>query len=521
MQRFFNKNLFFQFCFLIAINIAANLNAQSIPFNRLTTNDGLSNNYVYDLLQDHLGFLWFATDDGLNRFDGYEFKIFRNNPSDKNSLSDNSIWTITEDRVGKLWMGTKNGFINCYDPVFNKFTHWQIKSDITKENPITTIYIDSKDSIWIGTYRSGVYKLNPATGKTARWYHNPNDSTTISNNYISSIIEDESGNIWIGTFNGLNKLNPKTSLTKFKHYFKSIENNNSLSDNLIWAITPSQFEKNKLWIGTANGLTILSRAPELFTQVKIPNPDKLQFGTSCAFVLEEHVDEDRILWINSYSGLIRYNITKNIFNRFLYDKNDSHSLISNQVNDVIKDRSGVLWIATHNGLNYFSDKNIKFNNTQPFADNYFNSGELNKLNIKAIAQTQNGSLWFGTDNGLFKSNDTNKNSAPSKNRKLASENIWALSAGANNDLWVGTYGFGLLHYSYNTNQLSQINVIDNIIQSSSRDFVKSLLVDNKNNVWVGYWGVGLARLNTTTNKVNHWHHFTDKPNSLSHMMMFG
>ncbi len=513
MQYLYKKNIFFLFSFMIAIT---NVYSQSIPFNRLTTSNGLSNNYVYDLLQDRLGFLWFATDDGLNRFDGYEFKVYRNHPDDKNSISDNSIWTLTEDSEGKIWMGTKNGFVNCYDPVHDKFISWQIKSDITKENPITTIYIDSKDSIWIGTYRSGVCLLNPATGKTTHWYYIPNDSTSISNNYISSIVDDDFGNIWIGTFNGLNKFNPNKPITNFTHYFNVKANNNSLSDNLIWAISESNFNNNTLWIGTAGGLTKLNTQTESFTQIEIPNPDNLQFGMSTAFVLEDFVNNDQIIWSSSYAGLIRHNITKNIFNRFLYDKDNSHSLVSNQINNILIDRSGVLWVATHNGLCYFTNQNIKFNNPQHFLDNYFNSGELNKHNIKAIAQTPDGQLWFGTDNGLYQSNKSDKNFAPKKNTKLVNENIWTLAAGDDNDLWVGTYGYGLLRLNYKTNQLLKTNVIDGITQSSSRNFIKSLLVDNKKNVWIGYWGVGLARLNLTTSKINYWHHLTDKPNSLSH-----
>ena len=215
-----NKINLICFCFLIIIALQINLFPQSIPFNRLTTDDGLSNNYVYDLIQDKSGFLWFATDDGLNRYDGYEFKVYRNDPENKNSISDNSIWVIEEDRSGKIWMGTKNGFVNCYDPVLDRFTYWEIKSDITKENPITAIFIDSKDSIWIGTYRSGIYKLNPKTGTTTNWLHNANDSSSISNNFVSSIIEDNAGNIWISTYNGLNKLNPNETSGKFTHYYK-------------------------------------------------------------------------------------------------------------------------------------------------------------------------------------------------------------------------------------------------------------------------------------------------------------
>ncbi len=514
MQYIINKNIFFAFCFIIAISFSFNSNAQSVPFNRLTTDDGLSNNYVYDMLQDRLGFMWFATDDGLNRFDGYEFKVFRNNANDKNSISDNSVWTLAEDRFGKIWMGTKNGFVNCYDPVLDKFTHWQIKSEITKENPITTIYIDSKDSIWIGTYRSGVYKLNPTTGKSVRWYHNPNDSTTISNNYISSIAEDKAGNLWIGTFNGLNKFNNQKFPNIFKHYFHDENNKIGITNNLIWAITPSRFNKDIIWIGTANGMTKLNTRTKVFEQIEIPNPDKLQFGTGTAFVFEELVDNDKIIWINSYAGLLRYNVSKNIFNRFLNDKDNPLSLVSNQLNNIIKDRSGVLWVATHNGLSYFSEKNIKFNSLLPFEEKNFRIGELGRLNTKAIAQTSDGELWFGTETGLY---SLNKYFRIDSNPNLSAKNIWSLAvSGSSDDLWIGTYGHGLFRLNYKTNRVSKINSMDDLIRSSSRDFIKSILIDNKSNIWIGYWGVGLARLNESANKIDYWNHKTNDQFSLSH-----
>ena len=187
--KYFNLLLIFVF-----INLQLIVNAQSISFNRLSTNNGLSNNYVSNLIQDRLGFLWFATDDGLNRFDGYDFKVFRNNPSDKSSISDNSTFAITEDDSGRIWIGTKIGYLNCYDPILDKFTYWKIESEITKDNSITNIHIDKKFNVWIGTYRSGLYKLDTKTGKTLNWTHKKDDPKSLSNNYISSIVEDDFGN---------------------------------------------------------------------------------------------------------------------------------------------------------------------------------------------------------------------------------------------------------------------------------------------------------------------------------------
>ncbi len=128
--------------FVIGFLLTTVVFSQSIYFNHLTTEDGLSNNIVFDLIQDRFGFLWFATDDGLNRFDGYDFKIFRHDPANQKSLSDNSVWALREDKKGKIWIGTKNGWLNCYDPVSDEFRKWKLESDILKENAITFIYED-------------------------------------------------------------------------------------------------------------------------------------------------------------------------------------------------------------------------------------------------------------------------------------------------------------------------------------------------------------------------------------------
>lgn len=139
--------------------------SQNIPFKHLIIEDGLSNNQIFDIIQDKTGFIWLATDDGLNRFDGYNFKIYRKIPNDPTSLSDNSIWTLYEDKTGFIWIGTKSGELNRYDPKTNKFIHWEIKSEFVKENSITAIYEDRFGAIWVGTYKSGLYRFDPVTEK--------------------------------------------------------------------------------------------------------------------------------------------------------------------------------------------------------------------------------------------------------------------------------------------------------------------------------------------------------------------
>lgn len=496
--------------------LSINLLSQTINFHHLTTNDGLSNNSVTDLYQDRKGFLWFATDDGLNRFDGYNFKVYRHNPEDESSISDNTVLSFSEDAKGNLWIGTKNGFINKYDPILDKFTKWEIRSDGTKENPINVIYIDKSNFVWMGTYRSGLYRLDPSTGNIDRWTMEANDPDAISNNYVSSIVEDEFGNFWIGTFYGLNKLNLQRSKTIFDKYFFEKDNANSLTDNLIWSITQSITDKNKFYIGTSNGITELNAAQNKFVRIKIENPWNLQFGTGSGVVLEEIINGEQILWTNSYAGLIRLNRTQDKLVRYLPDKFNPNSIASYQVNKMIKDKSGVLWLATNKGLSFFSQKNNKINNSFHLHQFDFNSQKLNSQNTTAFLKTKNNLLFIGTDNGLYYSKANTPAGQLIKHSNLSKETIWSFAEDKNNSIWIGTYGNGLYKLNPTTNITEKIEPLKNIVRSNSRDFIKSLLVDSHNNLWIGTWGVGLAKFNLTSNEVKHFHHLIDNHSSISH-----
>jgi len=164
---------------------------QNISFKQITTDNGLSNNKIHDIIQDNTGFIWLATDDGLNRFDGYNFKVFCNKTNDKSSLSNNSVWALYEDQSGFIWIGTKSRELNWYDPNTDKFTSWEIKSEVVKKNSIKSIYEDSRGAIWIGTYKSGLYHFDPVTEKIENWRNDPNNNSSFFTNYIRYNTDDE------------------------------------------------------------------------------------------------------------------------------------------------------------------------------------------------------------------------------------------------------------------------------------------------------------------------------------------
>lgn len=490
--------------------------SQSISFNHLSTANGLSNNSVNDIIQDRTGFIWLATDDGLNRYDGYEFKVFIHDKENENSLSDNSLLSLMLDNNNNLWIGTGSGWLNSYDPVKNKFFKWKIESELIEENSITFLYEDSRQKIWIGTYRSGVYRLDRLTGKLDHWESKSEDSTTLSHNYISSILEDNEGNIWIGTYYGLSKFDPSREQDGFKRFYRKSNPSQHVTDNIIWSLSRSENNPNQIWIGTANGLLNYNTSDKSFTEYLIPNPDNFQFGISAGSVIEEMHSGELILWIDSYAGLNRFNLSSGEFIRFVSDENNQNSLASNQIHKMIKDRSGVFWFATNNGLCYFSAKSLRFNDLVSGKFKIINYELIKNKNVNTVTKTSDGKLWFGTNEGLICAINENGRTLFSKIPGSEELNVWSLSPGISNDLWIGTYGSGLYYLDVLTGRIKSFQLFGKGLYPESVKYNKSVYCDKNGYIWIGYWGYGLVSYDSNSGDLKVWQNDHKNPKSLSH-----
>jgi len=454
--RHFYRLCLFSLFMLSGINLFAQ--NENLVFERLNTSHGLSNNEVREVFQDSKGYLWVCTADGLNKYDGYNFTVYRHNPQDTNSISNNSVWDILEDKSGNLWIGTDDGlnYLNLDKEVFRTFNYSDVQGAWT--NSSITLYEDDEENIWFGTVTQGISKFNPKTEKfihflpdsanlegansnAAVWIlkdsikkdrfwlgmwqsgfysydiitnefvkykYDPKQPGNLTNDEIRALFQDKNGIVWIGTKGGgLNRFDPNTE--KFTH-FKN-DSKNSLSNNYVEAIYEDPQEEGNLWIGTQDGLNKFDTKLSSFS---VNKSDVNNHGTlSSDFVQVIYKDRSGVMWVGTETGgLNKIDPGRVPFRHQISAAENPDGLNSNDVFGIVKSavKKDVLWIGTYGGgLNKFDrDKNI----FTYFKHNPSNSVGISSDNIRSLYEDPDEAgdvLWVGTGNGGLNRFDIKKN----------------------------------------------------------------------------------------------------------------
>jgi ligand-binding sensor domain-containing protein len=385
-------------------------------FDRISTESGLSGNSVNYIYQDHRGFMWFATDDGLNKYDGDLFTVYQHHPLDSTTLSDNRIKTIYEDRRGSLWIGTMNG-LNRLDRLNNKFIryyHRPENSSSLSHNDIRAIAEDADGYLWIATKGGGVnctlenltaledlspnqppkrplpahplrflqYKFDPADP-----LHSPGD------NNVEKLLQDAVGGFWIGTDNGLTRMERDSpGNIRFYTYRRRPGDPHSLINSDVESLYEDR--SGALWIGTRQGLSRFHRSTGKFTRY-IPFPENpASTGNFIWAILE---DKNGTFWIGTVNGLAQLDRQKGNFDFSYYHPLNESSISYNVINHIFEDRAGVVWIATDGGgINKLNRRKSEFRHYKRHAaDSISVFGNI----VSAIYETADSVLWIGTVNG--------------------------------------------------------------------------------------------------------------------------
>ena len=501
----------------------------------LTLNDGLSQSNVKCIVKDRMGYLWFATDDGLNKYDGYNFTVYKHDPKDSRSIKGNNIETLFEDHTGNLWIGTGNGLC-LYDRNHDSF----INLVANKNNPtalsnddVLSFYEDEQQNIWIGTY-SGLDLLNRKTLTFKHFFYRKNQDY-LSNHHINAIAGDGHGNLLLGTEGGLivfnssngsynqfihdrnkpnsiisNKIHSLLNISRrivvgtdsgldvfdevrgiFSHFKHTDHDINSIVNNNVFSLTSAG--NNRVWAGTEKGLDQLDMRTGIFTHYKDQKNNKeLSIGSILC--------RDNILWLGTYNaGIIKYDNNISSFAHYYRHSDSPGELTDNGINAFAEADNG-FWIGTDGGgLNFFNSASRKFSHNEKWVQ-----GE----SILCLLRDSRNNLWIGTyDKGLDvlgPKGDTKAHfSAGNKPDEISNTAVFALMEDRAGDIWAGIDGGGLnvIHngkiiHRYRYNSSDTINCLSN-------NDVRAICRDKENNIWVGTFD-GLNRLDQATNKFQHY-----------------
>lgn len=481
-----NKNIYKILCvFVITFILLMNINFNSyalinddknINFKKVTTEDGLSQISAQYIFQDSKGYMWIGTADGLNKYNGKKFEVFKYRENKENSISSNYISAINEDNEGNIWVGTSRG-LNKINTATNEIKTYMPGIDecnLSNYN-ITEILVDSKGDIYIAT-EDGLNLYNKDEDKFKRLYNSRDKRYSLSSQFIYSIAKDYEGNMWVGTDNGLNKI-PRDSNKITKFY--SNESNNSISDNFIYKIYADN--SNNLWIGTYNGglnkLNLKTNEIEVFKNN--PNDDSSLAGNSVSYILKNSRNE---LWIGTNNGLSKFDEKEKKFVNYRSKIYDPQTLVNDNVLSLFEDKSGTMWVGTYGGISLFSSQNV-FKN---YKHDPFDEDSLSENMISGIYEDDDGELWVGTVNKGINIIDKNNKITKFKsldNKDILKQNNIRDIIGINNEIWIATE-LGLVKYDKDTNETTIYINKDNNNSLISND-VRSLYIDDEGILWIG------------------------------------
>ncbi|HNB70204.1 MAG TPA: two-component regulator propeller domain-containing protein [Acidobacteriota bacterium] len=470
-----------------------------VKFHHLSIEQGLSQSSILCIWQDQQGFLWFGTQDGLNRYDGYTFLVYRNDPQLLTTLSSNRVGTLFQDQSKQLWVGTNNG-LNRFDPstgTFTRFLNQPQDPTTVSSNRISAICEDQTGRLWIGTADQGLNCLNPTTG-FKRFQHQPHNANSLSGDQITALFCDRAGVLWIGTAqDGLNRFDPTTG-----NFIRVPINSQNPSENISGQIRViSEDQTGALWVGTADqGLFQIDRTTGTTTHFfnDPANPLSLSNNSVRALLL----DRKGAVWIGTDTGLNRFDPSSRTFSRFVNDPRNLLSLSHNDIRSVYEDQAGSLWVGTLGG-----GVNRLDQTTRTFV-HYFHDPRspqsLGHNGVRALYADAEGIVWIGTNGGgldrLDRATGTIRHftSLSGQSTSLSSNRVWSICPDKSGDLWVGTLGGGLNRFNRKTETALHYTSDPANPTTLSHNNVVALCPSRKGGIWVGTTGGGLNYLEPDT-----------------------
>ncbi len=514
-------------------------------------NNGMSQGTVNCIVQDKYGYIWLGTQDGLNKFDGLNFTIYKNDPNVRTSISDNFITSIAEDYNGDLWIGTRSGGLNRYDIKTGLFETFKVQPQAEKGisyNWVISLHITADSTLWVGTQGGGLNRFDRESKTFEVFKHDIKDENSLSSNTVQCIIAKDHNTLWLGTDSGLNEFNTKTGA--FKRYLNDPQNPNSISNNNILSLY--QDNNQRLYIGTNGGglnikegdrFTSFINQPDDNTSLTSNNvisllPDDsgniwvatdggglVSFNTSInKFAMYKvsyprlntlYLDDNKNLWIGERGGLNKVGRHSEMFTIYKEDINGDLIAPNGDIHALCEDKDGFIWSGSSvDGLKRLDPKTLE-------TKTYVHTSDPNTIGNSAINYLfidSKNRMWVGTLSGLsryVKEKDSFVNYRPTNDpNSISSGQVNFIYEDSKQQLWICTDN-GLNKYDEASNQFHVIKSDPTNPQSLLSNNLSAIVEDSEGVYWIGYSSRGISRYDAEKNSFINYEHQDNNYNSPS------
>ena len=493
---------------VLLLLLSSALKSQSqnqLRFENFNTDHGLSQENVTSVFEDSFGFIWIGTEDGLNVFDGYQFKVYRPHSEDSTTICSNRIEEIGEDGGGNLWVGTGDGLARHIREA-NSFKTYL--PDPTDPNSIpslgiTGLFLDSEKRLWIGT-TNGLALYQPETDDFQVFQNIVGESGSLLNNSVTGITEDQNGNLWVSVEGGLSKLTDKDT---FQNISYDVSGSSIPSPNTT-AVHCDRF--NRLWLGSFDaGLVMYDISNRNFEQFTVANS-----GLANDYITDIREDDKGKIWVGADGGLSQY-LENRFFASYYSESGNDKSLTSNTVVDIFFDSENRMWVSTRlGGLCVFDKDRYGFDH---FVHNPQDPASLSNNKTAGYLEDRNGNVLVATDGSGI---DTFNPRSGKFSRFLDAESgltnnkTLAMAIDKNGNLWIGMWAGGINVYNFETGEIRKYLNNPSDPNSLSGNHILEVFSDRAGEIWIGTWRNGICKYNFDTDDFTNYKNDPNDPNSL-------